>query len=495
MNTFVNALNAANNAPVYDRSLTTTTNGAKTYSSSLNHNVDLFQRIGSARGVNLNDAFDKAFAENPDLAVRMLLWTRDIRGGAGERLTFRNLLTYLESQSKYHAVLETIIAKIPEYGRWDDILVFRTEKFKNIAYGVYRDALLAGNGLAHKWAPREKSNTSVDRQIAKELIAFLGWTPKHYRKILVEGTKVVETQMCAKNWDNINFEAVPSVATRRYTKAFAKNASESFKNHLINVLSGNAKINAGSIFPYDVTSVAVNRNVSEVQIAVAEAQWNALPNYMNGKRIVPVIDTSSSMDQIVPGTKFSHMHMAITLGMYVAEKNTGAFKNVFFTFNSTPRLSQIRPGNLAERYQQIKGSDWGGSTNLNATFDLLLNHAIKNNVPNDEMPEIVIIPSDMQFDQADRSYMTNYQNIRNRFENAGYTIPKIVFWQMNGSKSGSPVRHDQHNVALISGFSPAIMKAVLSDEPLEAEVASDVVKDSPEETMLKALMDDRYAWQ
>ena len=141
MNTFVNALNAANNAPVYDRSLTTTTNGAKTYSSSLNHNVDLFQRIGSARGVNLNDAFDKAFAENPDLAVRMLFWTRDIRGGAGERLTFRNLLKHMESQVKYHGVLENIISKIPEYGRWDDILGFQTEKFKTIAYTLIKKSL------------------------------------------------------------------------------------------------------------------------------------------------------------------------------------------------------------------------------------------------------------------------------------------------------------------------------------------------------------------
>lgn len=494
MNTFVTALDKAIQQASYDRSITKTANGAKTYASSMNHNVDLFQRIGSARGIDLKHQFDKAYLENEDLAVRMLLWARDVRGGSGERQTVRDLLGYMESQTKFHDALEKIIPKIPEYGRWDDILIFKTDHFKKIAYSVYRDALLSGNGLAAKWAPREKSNSQEDRKIAKELIAFLGWTPKQYRKTLVEMTKVVESQMCAKNWSEIQFQQVPSVATRRYTKAFARNASDQYVEYLKNVLTGNAKINAGSIFPYDITSVATKRNVSPTEVLVAEAQWNALPNYMNGKRIVPVIDTSSSMSIIVPNSKHSHMHMAITIGMYVAEKNTGAFKNVFFTFDSTPTLNVIKGGDLVERYQNIRGSNWGGSTNLQKTFDLMLSHAIKYNVPNDEMPEIVIIPSDMQFDQADRNFQTNYQAIERKFRDAGYSIPKIVFWQMNGSHSGSPVRHDQPGVSLISGFSPAIMQAVLSDEDLPVVVDKPVVKDSPEETMLKALMIDRYDW-
>lgn len=492
MNTFVQNLTTMNHIAAYDTSLTTTDNGAKTYASSLNHNVDLFQRIGSARGQNLNHQFDLAFAENQDLAVRMLLWVRDIRGGAGERQTFRNLLQYLETQEKYHQVLLHVIAKTSEVGRFDDLLIFKTTEFKKVAYTLIKAALAEGNALCAKWMPREKSNRQEDRQVAKELIDFLGVTPRQYRKILVERTNVVESSMCAKQWDSIDFQAVPSVATRRYSKAFSTNAGNAYLAYMKKVLEGKAKINASSIFPYDVTSVALKR-VDPIQIMVAEAQWNALPNYMNGKRVLPIIDTSSSMSSVVPGTTMSHMHMAITLGMYVAEKNEGAFKNVFITFNSVPRMRTIPNGNLVDRYTAIKGADWGGSTNFQASFDLILAHAIKNKVPQDEMPEIVIVPSDMAFNSAGN--LTNYQLIRNKFEDAGYVMPKLVFWQMNGSKTGSPVRSTQQGVSLISGFSPAIMKAVLGDSDIEETAKVEVEKDSPEDTMKKALMVERYDWQ
>ncbi|HET8687116.1 MAG TPA: DUF2828 family protein [Methanosarcina sp.] len=491
MNTFVQSLTTMNHIAAYDPSMTTTDNGAKTYASSLNHNVDLFQRIGSARGQNLNHQFDLAFAENPDLAIRMLLWVRDIRGGAGERQTFRTLLQYLETQEKYHQILLHVIAKTPEVGRFDDLLIFKTPEFKKVAYTLYAAALLDGNALAAKWAHREKSNRQEDRQIAKELMEFMKLTPKQYRKMLVNGTNVVESHMCSKQWDNINFQAVPSVATRRYSKAFSKNAGDAYMAYMKQVLEGKAKINASSIFPYDVTSVATQIS-TPIQIMVAEAQWNALPNYMNGKRVLPIIDTSSSMTSVVPGTKFSHMHMAITLGMYVAEKNEGAFKNVFLTFNSVPRMKTIPNGTLVSRYQAIKGAEWGGSTNFQASFDLILDHAIKNKVPQDEMPEIVVCQSDMMFNQAGN--LTNYQLIRNKFEDSGYTMPKLVFWQMNGSNTSSPVRSTQQGVSLISGFSPAIMKAVLGDSEIEETAKTEVLKDTPEDTMKKALLVERYDW-
>lgn len=487
MNTFVSGLTKTNHEAAYTSAMTTTQNGALTYASSLNHNVDLFGIIGSARGRNLNSHFDLAFAEAPDIAIRMVQWVRDIRGGAGERLTYRNLLNYLETQSNYHSVLESLIKKTPEIGRWDDILIFKTPKFKNIAFSMIKENI--GNGLLHKWLPREKSNRVEDRAIAKELMQFLGLTPRQYRKMLVDGTKVVENQMCAQQWDAIKFQAVPSVASRRYSKAFSKNATDAYIQYLKDVANGTAKINASAIFPYDITSIAL-QNGNFAQEMAAEAQWNSLPNYMNGKRILPIIDTSSSMNSTVPGTKFSHMHMAITIGMYVAEKNVGAFKNVFMTFNTSPSMAVIPSGTLKERYHAVRGASWGGSTNFIATFELILNHAIKNKVPKDEMPEIIICPSDMQFNQAGR--LTNFQAVRNLYENAGYDLPKLVFWQMNGSMSGSPVRANQPGVALVSGFSPAIMQSVLGDEAI---VEKEVVKESPEDIMIKTLMVDRYDWQ
>lgn len=488
MNTFVNAIDLDNDIG-YDTSIQLTDNGAVSYASSLNHNVDLFFRIGSARGQNLNDAFDKAFAEDPNMAIRMLQWVRDVRGGAGERQTFRNLLKYMETRPEYHYYLSRMIPKIAEIGRWDDFFVFQTKKYKEMAYRQIEIALAKGNALVAKWCPRERSNRKEDRQVAKELMAFMKLSPKQYRKMLVELTSAVESQMCAKKWDQINFQAVPSVASRRYAKAFGKNATVAYSDYLVKVAEGGAKMNASAIFPYDVTSIATQWNSDATSVLAADLQWKALPDYTNGKRILAMIDLSSSMDEIVPGTKHSHRHMAISLGLYVAEKNKGAFKNVFLAFSDDPVIGRVKDGNIVARYQSIANSVVAYSTNFQKAFDYILSHAIKHKVSNDEMPEIIVVPSDMQFSQTG-SHDTNFQAIRNKFENAGYTMPKLVFWQMNGSKSGTPVRANQDNVSLISGFSPAILKAVLGDAEVKEEP-----KEDPTETMKKALYVERYNWQ
>lgn len=483
MNSFVNGIGAKNTVKntttlVYKTGMETTTNGAPTYKSTLSHTLDLFARIGSARGVDLRKQFDDAYLEDESIMIRMLLWLRDVRHGSGERKTFRDLILHMEANPMYHAALESIIPHIPEYGRWDDILIFKTRKFKEIAYRVYANALQNNNALAAKWAPREKSSK---RQIAVELMRFMNLDPKKYRKLLVQATQCVETQMCAKQWDKINFNHVPSIASSRYMKAFGRNTTK-YSEYISALKTGGAKINASAIFPHDVL-MPFFQSISSDQLDVIEAQWAALPNYMNGKRILPVIDTSSSMTQSVPGTRYTHMHIAISLGMYMAEKNTGAFRNVFVTFNTTPTLNTIVGKTIYERYNNVRGANWGGSTNLAKSFDLILDHAKKNNVPENEMPELVIIPSDMQFDCADHN-KPNFESIKKKFESAGYKMPRLVFWQMNGSHSNNQVREDEANVSLISGFSPSILKAVLSDSEEETK--------TPYEVMLETLMNDRY---
>jgi hypothetical protein len=305
--------------------------------------------------------------------------------------------------------------------------------------------------------------------------------------MLVAGTEVVENQMCAKQWDVIDFQDVPSVATRRYAKAFEKNADVAYASYLEQVASGDAKINASAIFPYDVTSVANQYNATATSIKAAGLQWDALPDYTNGKRILAMIDLSESMSSAVPGTKHSHRHMAVSLGLYVAEKNKGAFKNVFLAFSDSPVLGFVTGETIVEKYRSIERSVVAYSTDFQKAFKYILDHAKKNNVPNEEMPEIIVVPSDMQFNQTGSD--TNFQAIRKLYENAGYVLPKLVFWQMNGSKTDSPVRATQNNVSLISGFSPAILKAVLGDEDV-----LETPKEDPIETMKKALLIDRYDW-
>jgi hypothetical protein len=490
MNTFVNNIDTPERSDWmgYNKDMTITDNGALSYSSSLNHNVDLFFRIGSARGQNLNKEFDLAFAEDQNIAVRMLQWVRDVRGGSGERQTFRSILKHMEANEKYHSALLRVIQKIPEIGRWDDMLIFETPEFKTFAYMIIETAIKQGNGLVCKWLPREKANRKEDTRIAKELAEFMKLTPRQYRKMLVAGTEVVENQMCAKQWDVIDFQDVPSVATRRYAKAFEKNASASYEKYLENVASGDVKINADAVFPYDLTSVATQHNATPVSIKAAGLQWDALPDYTNGKRILAMIDLSESMSSAVPNSKHSHRHMAISLGLYVAEKNKGAFKNVFLAFSDDPVIGFVSGDTLVDKYCSIANSVVAYSTDFQKAFDYILNHAKKNNVPNEEMPEIIIVPSDMQFNQTGSSE-TNFQALRTKYENAGYTMPKLVFWQMNGSKNDSPVRATQNNVSLISGFSPAILKAVLGDTDV-----LETPKEDPIETMKKALLVDRYDW-
>lgn len=191
-----------------------TANGMKARKSTANAVVDLFYNAGASRGKNIVPAFTAALVENRELALRVAAWLRDARGGAGERQLFRDILKYLEKNDTVAA--KALLHKVPELGRWDDIFVFETKEMKAEAYSMLGDALRARNGLAAKWTPRQGP-------IAVEVREFFGMSPKFYRKSLVELTKVVESQMCAKEWEAINFSHVPSVAAARYKKAFNRN--------------------------------------------------------------------------------------------------------------------------------------------------------------------------------------------------------------------------------------------------------------------------------
>jgi len=205
MNSFVNAAKSQK---------ARTANGMKALKSTASNCVDLFFKIGASRGKNIIPQFTAAYVEDMHVAMRIAQWARDVRGGAGERQLFRDILMYLDKNDPDAAV--ALIRKVPELGRWDDLLLpFTSNVVKDFAYSMIRDALNNGNGLCAKWMPRKGEQ-------AAELRSYLGWTPKYYRKRLVELTNVVETAMCANKWDNINFNHVPSVASARYKKAFAR---------------------------------------------------------------------------------------------------------------------------------------------------------------------------------------------------------------------------------------------------------------------------------
>ncbi len=474
--TFKNAvLNDLNEAPAR------TANGMKTRKTSASAVLDFFGKAGSSRGTALVKEFTGALTDNQDLAVRALLWTRDIRSGAGERKQFRDLLVALESANPDLA--GRLMHKVPLLGRWDDLFVYTDPINRRKALEMYADALRNGDGLAAKWAPREKSSKST---IAFELRKALGLTPREYRKLLSTTTNVVESQMCAKTWNEINFSHVPSLASARYQKAFGRNAGEAYAAYLRELQkpeterNPKVKINASAVYPYDVVKSVVKGNA-----AVANEQWKALPNYVGNARIMPMVDVSGSMGSLRYSTgTVQPIDVSISLGLYLSEKNTSDFKDMFLTFSGSPKLEVLK-GTLSQRVAQLKKASWQMNTNLHKAFEEILRVAVKGKVSQEDMPEILLILSDMQFDACTRFDDSAQEMIKRKYAEAGYTVPKIVFWNLSPyGNSNTPVRFDDKGVCHVSGFSPAIMKSVLSVEDLEDF--------TPFNIMCKTLMSERY---
>jgi hypothetical protein len=376
--------------------------------------------------------------------------------------------------------------KVPEIGRWDDIFVVKSDKLKYQAYSMLGDALRAKNGLAAKWTPR-KGDTAV------EIRNFFGMSPKFYRKSLVELTKVVESQMCSKEWNEINFSHVPSVAHARYKKAFFRNTPE-YAKYVAELTKDpkdrtvQVKINAGAVYPYDVLKGVIgsyNKNYNATELGALQAQWDAMENFIGDANVLPLVDVSGSMSCKAGGhasqSATTCMDVAVSLGLYCADKNKGKFKDTFLTFSSSPELLHLN-GNIVQKVQQMVKSNWGMSTDLVKAMDKILSVAKNGNVPQEEMPEVLMIMSDMQFNQCARFDDSAMQMIKRKFEDAGYTMPAIVFWNLN-AHDNVPVKHDASGVALISGFSPQIMVSVLG---------GDADKFTPESIMLKAVMVPRY---
>jgi hypothetical protein len=446
---------------------TTTENGMTTNSSSLNHCVNLFFQIGAMRGASkdrLHAKVSKAFNEDPLTTIRIIFWTRDVRGGAGERQIFRDCLLWL--CENHREVLHKNIHLISEYGRWDDVLtLIGTQNCWDSALDLVKTALENEDGLCAKWMPRKGTKANIIRR-------YLRVSPKSYRKLLVGLTNVVETKMCAKDWSSIEYSKLPSLASSRYQKAFMNNDEERYKEYKRALVDGKTTINAGAVYPYDITKSIKYGGEKDV----AQAQWESLPNYMEGisERVLPVVDVSGSMGSSAGNNgNVTCMDVSTSLGLYISERNEGVFKNTFITFSSKPKL-QLLEGSLANRLCELQRAEWGLNTDLQATFKLILDQAVKNNVPVSEMPTKVLILSDMEFDQATsgrwdsvtRWNPTAQRMIKGMYEESGYKMPGIVYWNIQSRQDNVPTSFDEMGTALVSGFSPSIMKSILSCEEL-----------------------------
>lgn len=453
-------MNQFANQVVLSANRTFTENGAATLKSSTNTVLDLFYTIGASRGKDIIPLFEKAVAEDRELAVRVALWARDVRQGAGERQLFRDILRYLEAND--FEMFKRVVLKVPELGRWDDMLAAQTkEGFAYVAEvyfnGIMEEYAKFGSSTASKWAPRKG-------EVANRLRKEWTMTPKEFRKFIVSSSQTVEQLMCSKDFASIELPKVPSLAMARYTKAFNKHIPEKFLAYKEALKSGEAKVNASAVYPYDVI-----KTVDHGDKELANEQWKALPNYLGEDFVLPMIDVSGSMSQAL-GKTLNVMDVAVALGLYVADKQTGPFAGLSLTFSANPTFQNYRnDATLADKVYNCRNAEWGMNTDIQKAFEAILELAIRGKVPQSDMPKYLLVLSDMEFDEATRTYGhsgvastdTMFETAGKLFKYAGYELPNIVFWNLASRNKTVPVTFDQRGTALVSGFSPSIMKAVL----------------------------------
>lgn len=471
---------------------TRTENLAATLRSSGSENVDLFGSIGALRSAKAEDIiarFYRAWAEDRDLAMKILFYARDVRGGQGERRVFRILLCALadlESES-----VRKNIPLIPEYGRWDDLLVLldtpcEADALSCIKKQLSRDltALEAGEpvSLLGKWLPSVNASSQETRREAKKIAQALEMNDAQYRKMLSSlraAIRILENNLREKKY-TFDYSQQPSKAMFKYRKAFIRNDRERYSAFLQKVSQGKAVMHTGTLMPYEpVREVLNKRSLTEAERESLNVTWNALEDFTDGRNALAVIDGSGSMYGFGNPCPAD---VALSLGLYFAERNTGLFHNCFITFSMDPQLVEIKGRDFAERIRFCKSFNEVANTNIQRVFELILRTAIKNRLPQSEMPETLYIISDMEFDSCTRDAdMTNFEYAKELYKKYGYKLPKIVFWNVQSRNRQVPVKKNEQGVVLVSGNSPQIFSMVIRD------------KTDPYEFMMSVIGSERYA--
>ena len=448
--------------------------------------LDMNFKVSSYRNKSEDEIvsdFSKSFNEDALLALKWLFYCRDIREGLGERRTFRVIMHYLANE--YPEVVERVLKLIPEYGRWDDLVDIlsseNTELDKTIV-NIIRSQLIEdienmkNEGpitLLAKWLPSAKASSKATRAKASILYHYLGMDGQEYRKLLSKLRSylgIVEKRMSNGRWTEIEYSAVPSKAMLKYSSAFIRHDEEGFSKYLKDVKSGKKKINSSVTYPYEIVhSYNIMRGyyVNHVDETLEEL-WKALPKKSFSGSTIVVADGSGSMTSTIGGTKVRALDVANALAIYCSEQLEGEFKDKYITFSNRPQFVNLsKYKNLQSKIVEALSHNEIADTNIEATFDLLLNTAIKHNVKQEEIPSNILIISDMEFNQATSCYNVNdtlFDTIKHKWERAGYKLPRLIFWNVCSRTNTIPVSENEMGVALVSGFSQNILDMVMSNE-------------------------------
>lgn len=486
---FIDALNQINNQTI-------TTNGALALKSTSSDLVNLFGVVGALRSrteVDIQTLFSNAFAEDRLLATKLLFYTRDIRGGLGEVRTFQIIL---EDIAKNHSdILIKNLKNIIEFGRWDDLFVligtdcedamwqFVSEQLKFDVQGCNNNQPIS---LLAKWLKSPKTSSKATSKLGRYTASKLKLTQKEYRLILSRlrsHLNIVESHMSANRWSNISYNSVPSKAMNIYRHTFEKHDTERFSTYIESVSNGEQKINASTLFPYDIVEKILYGHESN---KVLEEQWKALPSYIDSSKqndILIMADTSGSMNGRPLAT-------AIGLAIYFAEKNQGAYHNTFLTFSERPAFLQIKGDTLYEKIRMVSQAPWGMNTDFEKAMNLILDTAVLFKISPDNLPKSLVVISDMEFDNCTRTSVfrkgsntpwTFHEHLREKFEACGYVMPNIIFWNVRSQKDTFHASCDFNGVQLVSGQSPSVFKTVLNN-----------IGKTPWEAMVSTLNNSRY---
>lgn len=467
-----------------------TENGAVGYRTTGKELLDINFSISSLRNKSEEEVverFQRVLEEDLVLGIKWLFYASDVRGGVGERRLFRIGIKHLATT--YPDITKALLPLIPEYTRWDNVFCLLDTSLRDDVVKLVKNQLaydmccLAENksiSLLGKWMPSLNATSLETKRYARYLCSKLGLTDRKYRKMLSKlraYLDVVEVSMSANKWSDIEYSAVPSRANLLYADAFLKHDKERRSAFLSSLSKGETKINAGVLFPHDIVCKYRGGSVYDIDHTLEEL-WKALPDYVNGSgNTICVSDGSGSMQsyKIGKNTSKSCLDVAEALAIYFSERSSGQFKDKYITFSERPQLVDLSSGkmlrekiNICRRYREV------ANTNIEAVFDLILYTATKSNMTQEDMPQNILILSDMEFDicaEANNGPISKklFQVIEERYKAAGYKLPRLVFWNINGRSDTIPVKENEMGVALVSGFSPAIVKMVLSNstDPLD----------------------------
>lgn len=454
-----------------------TENGGVKHLSTLNKVLDMFAMGGAMRNRSEDDIitmFKSAYEEDATLALRCLFYQRDIRGGQGERRFFRTCIKWIANQ--YPAEMENLIRLVPEYGRYDDLFeLFGTSVESSMMGYIWHVITKNEDHLVYKWMPSINASSKNTQARGRKFARAFGMTERQYRKMLSEGRKachLVETLMSQQKWDQIAFDHLPSKAGLLYKKAFMRR-EETRERYAEFMASKSTKVNASVLNPVDIAHQIFSTGYpSDTERLAWEKYWENLPDYYNDKEEpgIAIVDVSGSMYG-------QPLEAAVSLGAYVAERGKGPFRNHFITFSGAPELVEFTGKDLYDKFHRAEGADWGGNTNIEAVFELLLKTAIKNHIKQEDMPKTLYIFSDMEFDRCviagpvtnerwsyaralDRSGIdTVIEQQARRWAQYGYEIPNIVFWNLDARSYNISAVGEKFSY--VSGFNPNMIEQIL----------------------------------